>query len=370
MDLTSDQRKLLRQGLESAFDPYKLQMFLSEDLGRQIHNYAMDGPFDYRVFKLIEGAEAEGWFDELVVKAVETRPKQAIFARLAGELGLAPGISAFLPIGDQQRTDTRGVLQSIVDGQERFFDVEAFLTQGFVLQGQICRIETTNADGNGTGFLVGPDLVLTNYHVMEPVLAGTVAEQDVVFRFDYRRAADGVTIRPGVVFRLKTGDWCVEKSKYSAKDLVVDQGDPAPSELDYCLVRLSVPAGEAKAGGSQDPNADDRGWITANLNQNPGAPADDIFIMQHPKGQPLQFAVGEHLGLNPAENRVRYDADTLGGSSGSPIFNSALDLIGLHHRGDPEADVVAMTAEHNQGIPIAKILAHMAQEGVTAFWEL
>ena len=55
--------------------------------------------------------------------------------------------------------------------------------------GRVCRVEVPFTDGrrvHGTAFLVGPDLALTNYHVMRPVLDGEVQAADVTLRFDYR----------------------------------------------------------------------------------------------------------------------------------------------------------------------------------------
>ena len=40
------------------------------------------------------------------------------------------------------------------------------------IEGQVCRIQVVGDGrvGHGTGFLDAADLVLTNYHVMEPVI--------------------------------------------------------------------------------------------------------------------------------------------------------------------------------------------------------
>ena len=60
---------------------------------------------------------------------------------------------------------------------------------------------------------------------------------------------------------------------------------------------------------------------------------------------------------------MHYDANTLPGSSGSPIFNADLQLIGLHHRGDPAAHALAADAPANQGIPISRIVALLTKRG-------
>ncbi len=81
-------------------------------------------------------------------------------------------------------------------------------------------------------------------------------------------------------------------------------------------------------------------------------------------GDVLKLAIGDHLGFNAAGNRMHYDANTLpGSSSGSPIFNADLQLIGLHHRGDPDAHALAADSHANQGIPISKIVALLTKRG-------
>lgn len=373
MELTGKQIKTLREGLQKGFlNTQNLELFLDEELERSINTYAaMSDPLPIATFRLIKHAEAEGWIDELLVAAVATRPEQQKIAQVATELGLTglgPNLSNQRPIGGPPALTPAAQLESIVKGRPRFIDIEGFIARASTIQAQVCRIEVTRNDGNGTGFLVGPDLVLTNFHVMEPVFKGKALAADVRCRFDYRQLPDGKTVREGTPFPLKAGDWAVDKSSYSEKDKVTDGGDPEADKLDYCLLRLAEPAGEGKAGGSTDPNAEERKWISISKSRNSGSNQEDIFIIQHPEGSPLKMAVGEHLGFNAAGNRMRYDADTLGGSSGSPVFNADLEVIGLHHRGDPNANAIAMSAEHNQGIPTARIISLLEQRGVEKFW--
>jgi hypothetical protein len=210
---------------------------------------------------------------------------------------------------------------------------------------------------------------MTNFHVMRRVIGGETLPDDVNLRFDFRQTPDGGAVRNGTIYRLAS-DWLVDKSPYSQMDLTEPTiADPAPTELDYCILRLAEAAGEDGAGGSRDPSAMKRGWIKVSKEAESGNKNDDIFILQHPSGGPLKLAIGRHLGFNNSGTRVRYDADTLGGSSGSPVFNSDLKLISLHHRGDPNADEVKMTAEHNQGIPVTKIIALAESHNVKQFWE-
>ena len=377
MNLSGQQKGKLREGLQNGFQTTdNLAMFLTEQLSIDINNYSsVNIPLSNVAFKIVQASNAEGWIRDLIVAASATRPRQPLIAQLASELGLTgtgPNLTNGRPIAgtSSAQAEAASILESIVKGKSRFIDLEGFLSKASATQAQICRIETSNPNGNGTGFLVAPDLVLTNYHVMESVFKNQVAANNVVCRFDYRQLPDGITVREGSTYKMHQTGWDVANSKYSQADLTVNGNQPADNELDYSLIKLAEAAGEQKAGGSDDPNADDRGWVSFNPNQNTGSSGDDVFVMQHPQGKPLKLAIGEHLGYNTPNNRMTYDADTLNGSSGSPVFNSDLELIGIHHRGDPAADTVNMTADHNQGIPITKIVTDLANKNVSRFWEL
>ena len=92
-----------------------------------------------------------------------------------------------------------------------------------------------------------------------------------------------------------------------------------------------------------------------------------MFIVQHPKGQAQKLAVGAVLKRNKNNSRVRYDANTDHGSSGSPCFDAKLDLVALHHGGDPDSGKLA---KFNQGIPIETILNDLSSRpDVPVFWE-
>jgi len=49
----------------------------------------------------------------------------------------------------------------------------------------------------------------------------------------------------------------------------------------------------------------------------------------------LQLTVGTIKEFNAACTRVRYDANSKAGSSGSPCFDGDLRLVALHHAHDP-----------------------------------
>ena len=85
-----------------------------------------------------------------------------------------------------------------------------------------------------------------------------------------------------------------------------------------------------------------------------------IIVVQHPQGQPMRFVVekpGAILSLR-GDRRVRYRANTEGGSSGSPCFDLDWQLVALHHFGGPSDPATPALARWNQGVPTRTLAAH------------
>ena len=229
-----------------------------------------------------------------------------------------------------------------------------------VIETQVCRVETPYE--MGTGFLVGPDLVITNYHVMKAVINDTSAAPKVVLRFDYKQLSGGGIVNPGTKVQLAKNNWLLDSSPYSQSDRLADPGNQTPNldELDYALLRLASDVGdEPVAGAKAEQGTPKRGWIRPLLTyafpQN--AP---VFIVQHPLAKPLKLALDTKsvIGRNSNNTRVRYVTNTEKGSSGSPVFNEKWELVALHHSGDR-----SIVPVYNQGIPFAAITNLLAERG-------
>jgi len=106
------------------------------------------------------------------------------------------------------------------------------------------------------------------------------------------------------------------------------------------------------------------------LEANP--PQPQVYIIGHPGGLDLSYSfddneIIDHEGpaagkpVIPGVSRVHYRAETEGGSSGSPVFNSSWDVIALHHKGGklgmPRLNGVSGTYGANEGIWIQSIIA-------------
>ena len=93
---------------------------------------------------------------------------------------------------------------------------------------------------------------------------------------------------------------------------------------------------------------------------------DDIVpIIQHPNGLEKQICIG-HNSLKYFDNNcMQYITDTLPGSSGSPVFNSQWQLIGLHRAG---SNIAAPRSGgyylRNEGVPINRILEFLKENNI------
>jgi hypothetical protein len=226
-------------------------------------------------------------------------------------------------------------LQRLVKPGLSHKDLRVWLDRMAAIEKQVCRIEANGA-AFGTGFLVGPQVVLTNWHVVQEARDQGV-DGALACRFDFKRlttgGTDGGTSVPVSAILIES-----RCSDAEAKGDDPENPPPKPDELDYALLELPAPM-------------PDRGYIR--LGTPPplrvGAP---LIIVQHPEGDAIRFAIDTDavIGMVLGDQRLRYTTATEPGSSGSPCLTMDLDIVALHHLGDPRR-----VALFNQGIPIALV---------------
>jgi hypothetical protein len=364
-ELTGQQIKTLRRGLQKGYpQPARFEMFLREQLDKRLTDYAANVPLPRAIFDVIEGAEAEGWVKPLVVAAYRTRRNHPEIEQIAKELGVAlldSEVTNDRPLGGGRALPPIQELQDLINPGRPFIDALQLWKLAVEYPARICKVEAVAK--NGTGFLVGPDLVLTNHHVMEPAINGEVRAEDVICRFDYTAKRDGSPVSDGLGHRLKKDAWHVSSSPPGEHEGESAGPDPAADQLDFCVMRLDTSVGTERLGGSSDVSVSARGWFSLKDQQSVGQSGQQLFIWQHPQGAPLKLAIGDQVGMNGCGNRFSYNVNTLKGSSGAPVFNAAMELIGLHHSGQKNATELAAAGKFNEGIPISNIVRFIRKGG-------
>jgi hypothetical protein len=310
--------------------------------------------------RVVSEAAQGGWLDQLILATLTQHIDDTTLVRLAEARGLLPRISGV----EADR------LEKIVRQKTPFLDVEAWRTKLALREAAVARVEIQRSGmwkPAGTGFLVGADLLMTNHHVVQELLGHESVKGELRFRFDFKRTAEADTPQAGLFVEPVANErWLELSATPSAVDKLPDPGgqEPAEGELDFALIRLAVPVG-LRPIGTLDEKAPGRvrGWMrlekdTALTLLGEG---QSVFILQHPGGDALQISFGDFLRVGA--RRVRYDANTLPGSSGSPCLDVRLDLVALHHAGD-ESHAEFNKAGYNQGIPIHLIVARCEAAGV------
>lgn len=359
MPLTGAQYEDFVTALVNAFpNATALAMMLKFRLNKQLDAIVPPGSTTHQAFYLIQASEAEGWTDDLLKAARKSRPANALLLALAQSIGAPTNV----PAGPE--------LEKVIKASNRFYDIDKWRQSMGAIEAQVCQISIPTNKGTikGTGFLVGPDVVMTNYHVVDSVIAGMEGKQtasgrsakasDVVCLFDYKRKAG--YLNKGIEIKL-ADDWLIDSSPVSAIDHEPEpkSGDPKLDELDYALLRLARKCGAEPVvdpGEKAELEADKRGWITVPTTQQKFVESAPMFIVQHPDGDPLVFTLDTSgvIGPNGNSTRVKYTTNTRAGSSGSPCFNDEWELVALHHSGDPNFDP-ATKPKYNEGIPMAAI---------------
>lgn len=325
--LDGAQTEALTEALVAAFpNPDDLDAMVAFKLGVSRYTISEDAVIGSIALRIVKWAEAHGTkLTDLVVGALNQNPDNPELQAVAATLGLDGGAGEFY--------------EKIVLENVPITDVEVWRAQMMASERAVCRVEI-GGNGIGTGFLVGPSLLITNYHVVDSVIDGPDKPAGVTLRFDYKKNADGKTVQKGQPYSLIGGDkWLAASSPIA--------------ELDYALLRVQGKPGEDAVAGQA--GAPVRGFLTPQAHELKAG--DPLFIIQHPNAGYLKFAPGAIDDPQIATNRVAYTVNTEPGSSGSPCFTSDWTPVALHHWGDKQ---------HNRGVVFSAILQHWETLGIAS----
>ena len=177
-----------------------------------------------------------------------------------------------------------------------------------------------------SGFLVGPDLLMTNHHCLFDGDTGIAHRlQDFKVYMDYYHDFSKGDVSAGVTQILKSS-----------------------KELDYALLLLDTPIGNIY------------GWLGINTRTNRLDQSINVKIIQHPDGNSKKISRRDSSITQVFADRIHYRADTQGGSSGSPVFSgieadstNEQTVIAIHRAG--------MKGYANEGVLMKNIVPEIRQ---------
>jgi endonuclease G len=244
------------------------------------------------------------------VLAGRTLTPEVAFERIIGAANLLPG--RFLPGGSRRAAAVGRVVLRTPGGASAGF---------------------------GTGFLVAPNVILTNNHVLPD--AASAAPSQIQFAYVEDRGGQIATVPVGL---------------QPDRLFVTDEA------LDFTLVATAPTTADGSPVAA-------RGWVPLIGPSGKALVGEPVNIIQHPGGRPQQIAIHDNTVVDVVDAFLHYTTDTDRGSSGSPVFNNDWDLAALHHSGVPERDAQGNILLTTGGIwdggsATADLISWVANEGV------
>jgi hypothetical protein len=205
------------------------------------------------------------------------------------------------------------------------------------------RIALIRLDGeeSGTGFLVAEKLLLTAQHVVE-ASAGIIADPqsiEVTFDFSYRpHMISAEAGYPVPVVQVLHHSPPTDKERSPTK--VVDW-EASDQYLDYAILQLGRHPFILSHGQLRQ-----RDHYQIHFTRTRIVREQVLLLGHHPHGDTIKASILTLPELNKNKTRIKYQADTMPGSSGGAIVNVGGRLVGLHH-------YASSTDKH--GVPIAAV---------------
>lgn len=216
------------------------------------------------------------------------------------------------------------------------FQPAAFLSRGAIARRAVGRVSVQTAveSCTGTGFLISPELFITNQHVVKD--AAYAAGATVIF--DDELDESGAP-RRRTVYRLAPATLALFSDE---------------AQLDYAVVAL----GERLDGIA---TVEELGHCPISFTPDRHRKGMPVNIVQHPEGLPKQICIRNNLLTDRLDDKLLYETDTDFGSSGSPVFSDQWDVVALHHYGEASGGG-APAARVNEGIRISAIFTDLKQK--------
>lgn len=354
--LSKDSRKQLRTAIVNSFTSYDdLAIFVDDELDLRLQNIASPQPMLSVAQALISFVQTRGYELQLIGALHRERPDNPDVKTLM------PLVQSFIRQRmalDPSQTKVEGIQgdwleQSPMDYDE--VELESFLPQplsyeadvgqlqrGLRLANGVCKISFSDRAIVGTGFLVAPDLLLTNYHVLTTDVHLDLAGLQQTSRtlrceFGFVSSEDEGPVVPEIFGLAEDGvlAWSV------------------PKQLDYVLLRLDPKVTEI---GNAKP------LPMPKTDMPPLQEKAALQVLQHPQGEMMQVSLSASgvVQVDEDRNRIWYVNRTQGGSSGSPCFNKDWNLIAIHHAAKSKG-----FGSVREGILLSSILADLSSKSLS-----
>lgn len=189
-------------------------------------------------------------------------------------------------------------------GQERIIGENTlkptyYLRRALVAAEAVVRVDVYGLK-KGTGFLVAPNLMITNHHVIANQEEASNAQ--VHFFDDVPDDRDTEARKPLVAYPAP------EPLLYT---------NPTNPHLDFSLVRLQGSPPLLR-------------YLP--LRRVEMKPDQRVVIIQHPGGYPKQISLQNNMVAFGNDKIVQYYTSTKAGSSGSPVFDDDFAVVAIHYR--------------------------------------
>ncbi len=248
-------------------------------------------------------------------------------------------------------------LERVIGGDD-FLGID-FLELGLAVSRSVCKVNIFRSPGrsvgSGSGFMVGPNLVMTNNHV----LPNDELARFSILEFDYQLDKYGQPMN-SVRFALDPDEFFVTDEL-----------------LDYTIVAVN------RLSDNNRPIAA-YGWNKL-MDEGKALIGDPLNIVQHPNGGYKQIVLQSNELIDLLPIHAHYLTDTEPGSSGSLVCNNQWEVVALHHAGVPKRVNGVIMDVHdrpwdgldpddiqwvaNEGIRISRILRHLENVNVPVEWE-